>query len=49
MVEVHCLELMYGLGMFLWVRLVLDSLETVYSLKELRKIVEVLPSGLFEL
>jgi len=32
--------------MFLWVHLVLDSLETVYSAKELRNLVDDLPSDL---
>lgn len=32
--------------MFLWVRLVLDSLDTVYSREDLRSLVEALPSGL---
>jgi hypothetical protein len=35
--------------MFLWVRLVLDSLESVYSPKELRNIVDDLPSDLEDL
>lgn len=33
-------------GMFLWVSLVLDSLNTVYSAEELRAIVDDLPSDL---
>jgi hypothetical protein len=32
--------------MFLWVNLVLESLNTVYSLSELRTIVDDLPSDL---
>lgn len=35
-----------GLGMFLWVRLVLDSLDAVYSLEGLHNLVEDLPSDL---
>jgi hypothetical protein len=33
-------------GMFLWVRLVLDSLHKIYSLTELRRVVEDLPTDL---
>ena len=35
--------------MFLWVFLVIESIETVYSLKELHEVVQALPSGLSEL
>jgi hypothetical protein len=34
------------LGMFLWVRLVLDSFEFIYTLDELNDIVDSFPSGL---
>ncbi|KAH9881601.1 hypothetical protein IAQ61_000327 [Plenodomus lingam] len=36
----------YGAGMFLWVRLVLDSLETIYSPEAFRDVVKSLPSDL---
>lgn len=35
-------------GMFLWVRLILDDLNTCYSLAELRKTAEELPKGIEE-
>lgn len=34
------------LGMFLWVRLVLDSFEYIYTLGELNDIVDSFPEGL---
>ena len=40
------LQANYILGMFLWVRLVLDSLDSIYSPEDLNSVVDDLPSDL---